>query len=79
MSAPRVVLIGPMGAGKSTVGGLLARAWGVELRDTDRDIEAAQGDGDKLGARGDDGPFEGQHARGATGSENEAAAEIGVG
>ena len=43
MSAPRVVLIGPMGAGKSTVGGLLARAWGTELRDTDRDIEAAQG------------------------------------
>lgn len=43
MSSPRVVLIGPMGAGKSTVGGLLARAWGSELRDTDRDIEAAEG------------------------------------
>jgi shikimate kinase len=43
VSSPRVVLIGPMGAGKSTVGGLLARAWGTELRDTDRDIETAEG------------------------------------
>ena len=43
MSSPRVVLIGPMGAGKSTVGGLLAQVWGTELRDTDRDIEAAEG------------------------------------
>lgn len=44
MSArPRVVLIGPMGAGKSTVADLLAERWGVEVRDTDRDIEAAQG------------------------------------
>ncbi len=40
---PRVVLIGPMGAGKSTVAEILADAWGVEVRDTDRDIEAAQG------------------------------------
>ena len=40
---PRVVLVGAMGAGKSTVGDLLARAWGVELRDTDRDIEKAEG------------------------------------
>ena len=43
MSSPRVVLIGPMGAGKSTVGGLLAQVWGTELRDTDRDIETAEG------------------------------------
>ncbi len=43
MSGPRVVLIGPMGAGKSTVGRLLAEAWGVELRDTDQDVEEAQG------------------------------------
>lgn len=40
---PRVVLVGPMGAGKSTVGAILARRWGVELRDTDTDIEQAQG------------------------------------
>ena len=40
---PRVVLIGPMGAGKSTVAGLLARAWGVPARDTDADVEAAEG------------------------------------
>jgi shikimate kinase len=40
---PRVVLVGPMGAGKSTVGGLLAARWGVPFRDTDRDIEAAEG------------------------------------
>jgi shikimate kinase len=43
MSAPRVVLVGPMGAGKSTVAGLLASRWGVEARDTDQDIEAAEG------------------------------------
>lgn len=40
---PRVVLIGPMGAGKTTVAGLLAEAWGVGVRDTDADIEAAEG------------------------------------
>lgn len=43
MSGPRVVLVGPMGAGKSTVAKALARAWGVAVRDTDDDIEAAQG------------------------------------
>ena len=43
MSAPRVVLIGPMGAGKSTVGRILAERWGVGLRDTDDDVEAADG------------------------------------
>jgi shikimate kinase len=32
-----------MGAGKTTVAGLLAQAWGVEVRDTDADIEAAEG------------------------------------
>ena len=42
-SAPRVVLIGPMGAGKTTVAGLLADAWGLPVRDTDADIEAAEG------------------------------------
>ena len=40
---PRVVLVGPMGAGKSTVAGLLAGRWGVTVRDTDADIEAAEG------------------------------------
>ena len=40
---PRVVLIGPMGAGKTTVASLLADAWGVPVRDTDADIEAREG------------------------------------
>ena len=39
----RVVLVGPMGAGKSTVGALLADAWGVSARDTDSDVEALEG------------------------------------
>ncbi len=38
-----MVLVGPMGAGKTTVAELLARRWGVEVRDTDADIVAAQG------------------------------------
>lgn len=42
-SGPRVVLIGPMGAGKSTVAALLADRWGVAVRDTDADIEAKAG------------------------------------
>ena len=41
--SPRAVLVGPMGAGKTTVGRLLAGAWGVPLRDTDEDVEAAEG------------------------------------
>lgn len=40
---PRVVLVGPMGAGKTTVARLLAEAWGVTARDTDHDIEAIAG------------------------------------
>ena len=40
---PKVVLVGPMGAGKTTVAGLLAERWGVPVRDTDQDIEAAEG------------------------------------
>ena len=40
---PRVVLVGPMGAGKTTVGRLLADAWGTTARDTDQDVEAAEG------------------------------------
>ena len=41
--SPRVVLVGPMGAGKSTVGALLAEAWGTSARDTDTDVEAVAG------------------------------------
>ncbi len=41
--APRVVLVGPMGAGKSTVAALLAARWGVAARDTDHDVEAVAG------------------------------------
>jgi shikimate kinase len=43
LDRPRVVLVGPMGAGKSTVGALLAQAWAVPLRDTDADVEATTG------------------------------------
>lgn len=41
--SPRVVLVGPMGAGKTTVAALLAEAWGLPVRDTDDDIEATEG------------------------------------
>lgn len=41
--SPRVVLVGPMGAGKTTVGRVLAQRWGVEVRDTDADVEAGAG------------------------------------
>jgi shikimate kinase len=40
---PTVVLIGPPGSGKSTVGQLLAERLGVRFRDTDTDIEAVAG------------------------------------
>ncbi|MEV5609750.1 shikimate kinase [Streptomyces sp. NPDC052225] len=40
---PQVVLVGPMGVGKSTVGELLAERLGCAFRDTDGDIVAAQG------------------------------------
>ena len=39
----RVVLVGPMGAGKSTVARLLGTEWDLPVRDTDVDIEAAEG------------------------------------
>jgi len=42
-AGPRVVLVGPMGAGKSTVGRLLAERWGVAFRDTDDDVEQEEG------------------------------------
>ena len=38
--APVVVLVGPPGAGKTTVGELLAERLGVGFRDTDRDVAA---------------------------------------
>ena len=43
MTGPQVVLVGPMGVGKSTVGELLAEWLGCSFRDTDADIVAAQG------------------------------------
>ncbi|WP_330456702.1 shikimate kinase [Streptomyces sp. NBC_00820] len=44
MSAvPAVVLIGPMGVGKSTIGRMLAERLGTGYRDTDDDIVAAEG------------------------------------
>ena len=43
MSGPLVVLVSPMGVGKSTVGRLLAGRLGVSYRDTDDDIVAEQG------------------------------------
>lgn len=37
--APRVILIGPMGSGKTTIGSLLAQKLGLSFRDTDQLIE----------------------------------------
>ncbi|GGY68526.1 shikimate kinase [Streptomyces xanthochromogenes] len=42
-TGPLVVLVGPMGSGKSTVGALLAERLGAPYRDTDADIVAAEG------------------------------------
>ena len=41
--SPRVVIVGPPGAGKSTVGRLVARRLGLPFRDTDKDVEAVAG------------------------------------
>ena len=41
--APLVVLIGPPGAGKSTVGRLVAETLGAPFRDTDTDVEQTAG------------------------------------
>lgn len=43
MSAPRIVLVGPMGSGKSTVGRALAHRLGVDHVDTD-DMVVARAD-----------------------------------
>jgi shikimate kinase len=40
---PLVVLVGPPGAGKTTVGRLVAERRGVAFRDTDEDIETQSG------------------------------------
>ena len=41
--APRVILIGPMGSGKTTIGQLLASQLGIPFRDTDHVIEEKAG------------------------------------
>ena len=43
MTRPRLVLVGTMGAGKTTVGRRLAATWGVGFRDTDHDVEVSEG------------------------------------
>ncbi|MEV5507102.1 shikimate kinase [Streptomyces orinoci] len=43
MTGPLAVLVGPPGAGKSTIGALLARRLETGYRDTDADIEAMAG------------------------------------
>ncbi|WP_103516291.1 3-dehydroquinate synthase [Streptomyces sp. SM10] len=43
MNGPLIVLVGPMGVGKSTVGELLAERLGTTYRDTDADVVATAG------------------------------------
>jgi shikimate kinase len=43
MIRPALVLVGTMGAGKTSVGRRLARALRVGFRDTDHDVEASEG------------------------------------
>ncbi|TQS41617.1 shikimate kinase [Cryptosporangium phraense] len=43
MTRPVAVLVGPPGAGKTTIGQLLAERLGTNFRDVDHDIEAAAG------------------------------------
>lgn len=40
---PRAVLVGTMGAGKTTVGQQLAEHWSVPFRDSDHDVEEREG------------------------------------
>ncbi|MGY4642599.1 shikimate kinase [Cellulomonas sp. URHB0016] len=42
-TAPRIVLVGPPGSGKSTVAAALAERWQLRARDTDADVEAVAG------------------------------------
>ena len=41
--APRIILIGPMGSGKTTIGQLVASKLGIAFRDTDHVIEGRAG------------------------------------
>lgn len=43
MAGPRIVLIGPPGSGKSSVGRLLSKSLGAPWRDTDQDVAATAG------------------------------------
>ncbi len=43
MAGPRLVVVGPPGAGKTTVGQRVADRLGLPFRDTDADIEATAG------------------------------------
>ena len=43
MTTPRILLVGMMGCGKTTTGGLVARRLGWEYRDSDADVEALTG------------------------------------
>jgi shikimate kinase len=45
MIRPVCVFVGPPGAGKTTIGQLVATALGIEFRDVDNDIEATAGKG----------------------------------
>lgn len=42
-TGPRVVLVGPPGSGKSTVGHALGERWQLAVRDTDADVERTAG------------------------------------
>jgi len=41
--APRVILIGPMGSGKTTIGQLIAKSLDIAFRDTDQVVEEETG------------------------------------
>ena len=55
--APRAVIVGPPGSGKSTVARLVAEALGLPARDTDDDVEAVAGApvSDVFAEQGEDG------------------------